>query len=365
MIRSIVKYINKNLIAISVVVMCIYALYLRIMFLCHHSLWLDELVQLDTMKGTFLECLKLVSIHEFFSYLCGDYCLIYPFFKIFGFNKWGLALPHILSTIIGFYILYFICKRYFKTIWAYLITFGMVCFNSTLIQHATEIRPYAVLPTLALATFYLFQRISDLNMQQGALKKIATIMFFILVIWFHFYGVLIFTTCFLFTLSSKYGEGDYKRFFKKTVLYATIILCLAMPFWLYSVFFHGFFLGRFNVSSLTVIPNAYNVFAYIPNPLQNIVGFLKGILCNLIGHKLFYLLLIGMVIPLVSHYQERNKQLLFLALNVIAPIIVILLIDLVGGYWFLQRQFIWVMPFFAFFLGWVWDSFFIRLKHKR
>jgi len=34
----------------------------------------------------------------------------------------------------------------------------------------------------------------------------------------------------------------------------------------------------------------------------------------------------------------------------------ILFIDLRSEYWFLQRQFVWVMPAFALFLGWAWES---------
>lgn len=54
-----------------------------------------------------------------------DYVLIYPFYKIFGKNKWGLALPHIFITLVGFYLLYILCRKYFKTIWGYLVIISL------------------------------------------------------------------------------------------------------------------------------------------------------------------------------------------------------------------------------------------------
>ena len=349
---STLEYIKLKIRPISIIIICTYALYLRLVVLYRHTLWADELWQLNQMKGTFLDLLKGVPKLEFCSYLSGDLYLVYPFFKIFSFNKWGLAIPHIIATVAGFYLLYLICRRYFKSTYAYLITFLIVCFNATLINHATEIRTYAVLPTIALATFYLLQRIGDFNFKLSTLKNIAAIIFFILVIWFHVYGILIFTSCFLFTVFSKLNEINFKIFLKNAISFMAVILIFAMPLWLYSAFGPHF---RYTQIS-------FNVFEYIPSPFHNILGFLKGIFCNLIGNKIFYLLGIGVIIPFIFSYKDRYKELLFLLLNVIAPIGLIFISALASKYWFLQRQFIWVMPLFAFFLGWAWDSFFMLLK---
>ena len=350
MLKNILKYIYKKIIPLSVTIICLYALFLRIKHLYGHLiLWDDERFQLSQMQRTFLELLKSLQKCDCASLLEGDHYLIYPFFKIFSYNKLGLAMPHIVITIIGFYLLYLICKRYFKSVWAYLITFSIVCFNATLINHATEIRPYAVLPTLALGVFYLFQRIADLNFKLSILKRITAGIFFILVIWFHVYGILIFTGCFLFTLLDKYKEKDFKIYFRNMISFTAIILCFAMPFWLYCI------LGpRLRVN--------LNVFELIPNPFYDITGFLKAIFCNLIGAKKLYFLSIGMIIPFVFSYEKRYRQLLFLFCNVIMPIVFIFIFDILGKNYFLQRQFIWVMPLFAFFLGWAWDSLFTLLR---
>src|SRR3989338_3669672 len=66
----------------------------------------------------------------------GDYILIYPFYRLFGENKWGLAIPHIIITAIGFYLLYILCRKYLKTVLGYTITFAIFAYNYTLIRHA-------------------------------------------------------------------------------------------------------------------------------------------------------------------------------------------------------------------------------------
>lgn len=354
MFEDFIKYLRRVSIPFSVTVICIYALYLRVVSLYNREFWTDELSQLQALQGTFWGLIKVVPTREFCSYLSGDFYLMFPFFKLFGYNKWGLVVPHIISTIIGFYLLYLICKRYFKSIWAYLITFGIVCFNNTLIFHATEIRPYAVLPTLALATFYLVQRMGDLNFKLDIYKRLWAIVLLIFVIWFHVYGLCMFMTSLLFVLLSKLKEPDFKNCLKNATYFTATLLCITMPLWLYSVF------GPHCVAATFKQPT----FEYIPSPIHNPIGFLKGIFCNLVGDKRLYILFLGFIVPFIFSYKERVKQLLFLFINILIPIFLIFISDFVSKYSFIQRQFIWVMPLFAFFLGWTWESFFMILRSR-
>jgi hypothetical protein len=128
-----------------------------------------------------------------------------------------------------------------------------------------------------------------------------------------------------------------------------------MPFWFYCVF--G---PHVNYTALKL-----NTFDYIQNPFYNIADFLKAIFGNLIGNKSLYLLLMGIIIPFVFFYRDKYKQLLFLLLAIVFPLGLILIFDIIQSYWFLQRQFVWVMPLFAFFLGWTWDVFFLMLRLKK
>lgn len=357
MIKSILEYVRKNANLLLVILISAYAFYLRILSLYHHSLWTDELIQLGELKGTFWRLLSSRPTAEFTSFLCGDYYLMFPFFKIFSYNKWGLAIPHIIATLFSFYILYLLSKRYLKTIWGYLITFSIVCFNATLIYHATEIRPYAVLPTLALGTLYLLIKLSDSNFQVSSKQKIWSVLFFIVVIWFQVYGLFMYLSSFVFAVLLKYKSDDFKECLKRGFYFTLLVLGITMPLWLYCIF------GPHHIAAPYTV-NTAGTFEFIPNPLANPVGFLKGVFCNLIGHRKLYFLLIGTFIPVIFSYKGRVKQLLFFIVCVLAPIGIILITDLVSDYWFMQRQFLWVIPLYAFYLGWAWESLFIKISRK-
>lgn len=337
---------KKNIIILVVISLSIYALFLRLDKLARCELWNDELNQLEVMKGDFLHLIKLLPSNERNSYLNCDHFIIYPFFKIFSYNKWGLAIPHIIITIIGFYLLYLICKRYFKTIWGYIITFSIICFNATLIKHATEIRGYAVLPTIALASLYLSDIfINEVNL--SPLKKFFIGTFFLLAVCFHTYGIFIVFFCFAYVLLNKPANRNFSSILKGISKALIIAFLVVLPFWLFCVF------GPLHVQYTAT----EGTFHFIPNPCNNIPGFLKGVFGNLIGFKKLYFLLIALIFPFVFPYKERLKQISFLFIMIFSPLALILTCDLIGKYWFLQRQFIWVMPYFAFFLGWSIDSF--------
>ncbi|MDP2939774.1 MAG: hypothetical protein Q8O13_06840 [Candidatus Omnitrophota bacterium] len=332
----------------------ILALYFRIERLAYHSFNVDELMQLFIINRPFLDFLKMLTTNEFCSFLSGDYYLIYPFFKVFQYNKWGLAVPHIIATILGFYLLYLICRLYYKTIWGYIITFAIVCFNATLILHATEIRTYAVLPTLALAAFYFSQLLIAqpfINLK----KKWLIGAFFVLIIWFHVYGILILLLSFIYSLLTKLHTKFFKDTFKSNIKFMSVVLSVAMPLWLYSIF--G---SHFSYQGL----RSEIMFAHIPNPLVDIIAFFKAIFGNLMGYKKLYPLFLGIIIPLIIPYKDRYKHIALLLIMVFLPIILILLSDLRTQYYFLQKQFIWTMPFFALFIGLAWESFLVYIYER-
>jgi len=95
-----------------------------------------------------------------------------------------MAIPHILVTILGFFLLYKICQRHFKTVLGFVVTFSIVCFNQYSIFHSFELRPYAVLPTLVLASCYLSDSFVSEYDRLSRNKKISIGLFYIFTIWF-------------------------------------------------------------------------------------------------------------------------------------------------------------------------------------
>jgi len=332
----------------------IYGMYLRLKGLTPNSLWNDELNQLKVMKGSFFDLLINLPKNELNSYLNLDHFLIYPFFKFFSYNKIGLAIPHIIAAIFTFYFLFLNCKRLFKTNFAYVIVFWIFSVNTTLIRHAVEIRPYAVLPGLALAVFYFTELLAN-NINMTSKKKNAIYIFLFVAICFHTYGIFIVFVCYAFSVLSRWKKDFIKMFFTRNIKRLLSMLAIALPYWFYNV------LGPLHID---VSVSNYDPFVFIPSPVTNSIGFLKGVFGTLVGFRLNYLFLPILLVPFILPYKERFKQIIFFFVLILLSVFLVLVGDLIGGYWFMQRQFIWVMPFFALLLGWIIDSliFFVLKK---
>jgi 4-amino-4-deoxy-L-arabinose transferase-like glycosyltransferase len=337
---------------ILIVAICILAGHLRLTYLAQHELHGDESLQIAQMQGTFLELLQAPRL---FSYLSGDYYLTYPFFKIFSYDKWGLAIPHIISTIIGFYLLYLICRHYLKTTLGFIITFLVVCFNDTMIIHATEIRPYAVLPTLCLASFYVLLRIIRSPAPTRINAQWPAIFILLVTTLFHVYGLMMILLPWAFLLLTHRKTPHFKDAFFQTSRIMLIVLGISLPVYAFSmlgphVLWHN---------------QGYQTNQYVPYPWEDLGAFLKNVFGNLVGSKKFYILLPGLAIPLFLSFKDRGAQVLLLIIMVIVPIVLLFGMDLKQNYFFVQRQFIWVMPFFALLLGWVWESLFLYLQGNK
>ncbi len=344
------KFFIRYRIPLVCVFISLWALQLRFERLEGRKLWNDEEYQIFQTAGPFKPVWQRHSYGDFTGYP-GDYLLTYPFLKIYGEskNKWGLAIPHILATMAGFYFLYLVGRRFFKTTAGYCVAFLVMCFNDELVFHSFEFRPYAVLPTLSLMVFYFTDRIMNDYERLSSLKRVAIGIFLAITILFHQYGIAMVGFSALFFFAGKLHHANLKKEFLRYFKYYGIILLLTLPLWLWylkPVLEVG---GR--------VP-----FQYIPNPMIDTVGFLKSVFGNLIGFKKLYILLAGVVIAFILPHRERLRQIGFFVLLIALPIELILFSDLLGNYTFLQRQFIWVTPLFAILLGWCWDVLFSERK---
>jgi len=263
----------------------------------------------------------------------------------------GVNIPHLLITLVGFYFLYLLCKKYFKTMGGFFITFSIVAFNLELVENLVMIRVYAVLPTLALMSLYFAQMLVGQYAQLSPRQRIGIASFFVVLIWFHVYGIVILGCTMLFAILEKWREPDVQRVLKDILRLLTVVFVVAMPLWCYSVF--G---PHLSYEQETFVHRKINTFDYIPNPLVTILGFLKSIFGNLIGYKGLYFLLFGMLIPVFLPYRRRLRDIAFFLILVVLPIQLMLQGVLQCGYWFVQRQFLWVVPLFALFLGSVWEA---------
>lgn len=339
---------RKHFKAITVGIMlffCVWGLYLRYESRMRTQFSGDEKYQMQAMNGSFMDMVRNLTSMDYFPFLSGDHVLIYPFYKMFGAeNIWGLLIPHIFSALLGFYMLYLLCRRYFKTPVGYFIAFSMYALNQTIIFHAFEVRWYAVLPTLALLSLYftedIIYRFNEIS--RGRKIAIGFLLFYTLI--FHAYAAIIAVFPSIYFLGTRCRDKDFFVLIRKLLPFYLIVFALAAPFWILSIW------GNHAPYILL------DTFQYIPDPRYDFIGFLKAIFGNLVGRKALYFVLIGFVAALILPQRNREKQAAFFLILVVLPIMLLLMQDLRKNYYFIQRQFIWAMAWFAFYAGWCWES---------
>lgn len=329
---------------------------LRLWKLHGRDLWGDEIYQFTCMKPL-AEPFWTHQTYGDHSCFPGEYLLHYPLVKMFPMNKWILVGPHLLINVFGFYLLYKICQIYYQSWAGYLTAFLLYTFNSNLIFHSLEFRPYAVLPVLALASLYFSHRLWDKDFQMSKVKMFFTGVLFFLTINYHIYGIAILLLPIIFTFFyQRTQKTDFVIFPWRWFL---VVCILSVPVWVWYASFNHLGLAPAKVQALV------DTFQYIDDPLIDPFSFLKGVVGNLLGNRYLYVFLPLAFLSLVFPHPQRFKQWVFLLLLIILPLVMILYTDVRSNYWFLQRQFIWVMSFFALWLGWCLDTFFLYLKELR
>ena len=110
---------------------------------------------------------------------------------------------------------------------------------------------------------------------------------------------------------------------------------------------------------MPVIVSPKPTFAIIPHPLSEPLKFLYDIFIRyLIGEKgLAFLLGFLFIAWILPRQKDKTAQILFFCIFILLGLGLVFFSVFLNKYWFLPRQFVWVMPFFAFLLGWTSDSF--------
>lgn len=207
-----------------------------------------------------------------------------------------------------------------------IVAFLLLAFNNTLIFHAFGFRPYAVLPTLAIANLLLA---SYFLRKRTILNSIVYSLLFFFTCIYHAYGILIAGLPLLF-ICILGKQFNLKWFF--------IPVGLSILAWAYYA--------------------SHNTFGVTPNTMQSQVEpfrFLPKHQFWQINISLFFgnnLLSIGLwPFVLIGLMKMKKDFALFFFLMIMLPLVLICLVDIKTHYWILQRQYIWLMPWFAVFVG--------------
>lgn len=338
-----------------IILISVVGIFLRLWKLHGRDLWGDEIYQFTCMKPL-AEPFWTHQTYGDHSCFPGEYLLHYPLVKMFPMNKWILVGPHLLINVFAFYLLYKICQIYYQSWAGYLTAFLLYTYNGNLIFHSLEFRPYAVLPVLALASLYFNHRVWNADFQKSRMKMFFTGVLFFITINYHIYGIAIFLLPVVLTFFyQRIQKTDFVIFPWKWFL---IVAMLSIPVWVWYASFNHLGLAPAKMQSVV------DTFQYIDDPKKKFVSFLKSILGNLIAIKKGRAILVITAFLFLFLSKNRFGQLLFACLLIILPIGLILYFDIRNHYWFLDRQFVWVMPWAAVFIGWVFDDAFVKTKLK-
>lgn len=252
--------------------------------------------------------------------------------KLSGISKngfWVLAIPKILLTVLSVVLFYLICIQMLNTTLAITIAFVLFMFNGHLIYHAFSLRPYGILPELAIINLFFASRAGWGNWHTSLHRwTYATVIFFTCI--YHAYGPLI---AFL-----------PLWFFRKTRPAEVLWACLAGTcMWIYYA--------------------AYNHMGMTPNKVQSVVdsfqfihkeSFLTSIADSIFGGNVLTLAIVPFVLIGLQYLDKR--LLVFGILMIVLPMALIMAIDIKTQYWIHPRQWTWVIPAIALWCGMITEA---------
>ena len=350
-----IKVFRFELIALA---FTIWGFILRINRLANRNLWVDEVNQLEHTIGPFKPIWQRLRNGEVTAFP-GDYILKWPVIHFTGIeNKWLVNLLHYPITLLGFYMFYLICKKHIKSTFGFIVAFCLMTIHNDLVFHSFEFRPYAILPTFTLISFYFSDLLIN-NKTISNLKRFFIYLFLMFFVIVHAFGLMIILLCLFFFLIQRVKEKDFKQVFTKMIMKPMLcFLFFAIPTFIW------FATGVSLCNRAHFVAMGIKVFQYFPDPAKGVDYFLDWVIIHLLGFKKYNVtvLLYGVLIAWIIPHKQRLKQIQYMFLFFIIPIGFILISDIQKNYWFVQRQFVWTMPLFAFFIGWCWDSIIIFLK---
>jgi len=198
------------------------------------------------------------------------------------------------------------------------------------------------------------------------MKNFFVIFLYVFTILFHPFGIVIAFFVLLFHILNQLKEESLLDVIRRNAKFIGTISAIVIVPWIYFV-----------VGIILVPPLEQEVFEYTPNPFsfsnwlsnsndsQGYLHFAGYLVNHMIGLRSLYFLLFGIVAAFIISHQDRHRQLIYFLTLVFFPILSILILDVTISYWFLPRQYIWVISLNCFFVGWCWDSLIYSLYERR
>lgn len=232
---------------------------------------------------------------------------------------WILAIPKIMLSLLSFWLFWLLIKDMSGL---GIFTAALIyTFNPTLIYHSFSLRPYGILPELAIINIFLASR-GKQTLLHGAVIFLTCV--------YHAYGILIAFLPMIFFRNKRDSN-------------IVLFIIPAIVMWAYYA--------------------SYNTFGMTPNKVQSVVdtfqfitkeNFLNGILDTLFAGSILTLAVLPFIVK--GSTAAVKKDWMFLLMLVIIPLILIIMIDIKTSYWIHPRQYCWIVPALALWCGMMADK---------
>lgn len=356
------KKYSRTQIVFLIVIFCVF-LYYRLAYRIASAKYVgDEFFTIQNLNYPwhtyFFKILPSMEYHY-----PGTYLLIYPLGQL-STNPYFLFLPF-LAISVAFYLLLakidwwrlFNFKQEVSVFpqWINVIACGLIAVNQTQHIHSFEMRPYSTLSLLALLALWCTWVIFH-----GRSFKWRYVFGLSAILLFHNFGILmIFLSAFYLTVYFFLGSNPKNRFKnivkRLKIPFQTIVVASLISFPLIFFYFQG---GHSHLLNTGLAKKSEKLVNFDRNTHEFIQQGWRGFeqvaaLCYgfsgkqrmLRGYVVALMFLGSLVIIFKKHWAALS----FLVIFVATPLIVIYLSALYSGYWFIQRQFVWVMPFWALY----------------
>ncbi|PIQ85196.1 MAG: hypothetical protein COV74_09565 [Candidatus Omnitrophica bacterium CG11_big_fil_rev_8_21_14_0_20_45_26] len=317
--------------------------------------WVDERVTVVGMQYPFWEYVtQYIPKNEY--HLPGAFVLLYPIGHFLTTdNRYLFSLPYLVITGIFYWMLATVDWRKLLQLkflsvkeshWINLAVCVLMAYHIHQIVHALEVRPYAVLSLLALLALWAVWRC-----YAARTFRIGLFAVLIVIGLFHNYGLLMIALAGLFLLTSEFFNSPEKTFTScfqvlkehrsfLATLAGVVILCIPLLMLYYRLpVFEGFDLKHFDyIDPYMYIHKGWEGIIQVIAIDYGLTGFLK----IWIRPVLVAACLIGSLIFMI---KRMWAALLFPIVFVVIPTLMMYVFSVYSGYYFVQRQFVWVMPF--------------------
>ena len=336
-------------------------LYLRIQFRGNLAFLGDELFMSANMKQdlyTYLtKALPSVEYH-----LPGSFLLAYPIAHWVSTDRFILFLPYLTLAAILYWMLAFIDwwkvlglkeEKGNWTQWTNVVACFLLTHNVHNQLHSVECRPYSTLSLLSLSAFVLVWRL--MYAQRFRWRYVAGVAAISL---FHNFGILMISLAVSYVAFRQFvvcRTGDWRsrvlsvwkrsRVLSRSILFGFVI---ALPcVWYYCSHAPMFV----NTSSAKGAASSFgrNTHEYIRpgwEGAEQVFSIYYGLAAKMKKIRKYFVICFFVATVLFLRRKEW-ACVTFPLVFVIAPTLLIYVFALRSNYWFLQRQFVWVMPYWA------------------